>query len=197
MRTDAYIKLSHLQIESEIMQIPLPQFCVLTTPFRALPLSVGIVALSLITLLPSVADDKVPQPRTEQELRDKLVGSWKIVSASFDGKPSELHRTSITIKHITPVHVIWIGYQPEDRRIFRSAGGSWTTKDMKLVETMRYGLDEKFRESSFGNSLAFDCRFEEDRWIQSGKLPNGVFLEEIWQRVKPEEDVSMRPADKK
>lgn len=178
------------------MPISLIQMFGRKVPVNAIPFLLMTVSLGLFTTMPVIAEDKTPQPKTEQELRDKLVGSWKIVSASFDGKPSELHRTSITIKHITPVHVIWIGYQPEDRRIFRSAGGSWTTKEMKLVETMRYGLDEKFREGSFGKSLAFDCRFEEDRWIQSGKLPNGVFLEEIWQRVKPDEDVSMRPADK-
>ena len=126
-------------------------------------------------------------------LRQKLVGSWKIVSASFDGKASELHRTSITIKHITPVHIIWIGYQPEAREIFRSSGGSWTIRDGRYVETMRYGIGEKFKESSFGKSFGFDCRFEGDRWIQSGKMPNGVFLEEIWQRVQENEDVSTWP----
>ncbi len=129
----------------------------------------------------------------EKVLREKLVGSWKIVSASFDGKPSELHRTSITIKHITPVHILWIGYQPEDRRIFRSSGGSWTIQDGRYVETMRYGIGDKFKEDTFGKSFAFDCRFQDDQWIQSGKMPNGVFLEEIWKRVQENEDVDSWP----
>jgi hypothetical protein len=133
------------------------------------------------------------QTTDEKVLREKLVGTWKILTASIDGKPSELHKTSITLKHITPVHMIWIGYQPEDRKVFRSAGGSWTIRDGRYVETMRYGLDEKFKENSFGKTYGFDCRFEEDRWIQSGKLGNGVFLEEIWQRVKENEDVAAWP----
>jgi hypothetical protein len=140
------------------------------------------------------AEKDEPKPETDPKvLREKLVGSWKIVSASFDGKPSELHRTSVTIKHITPVHIIWIGYQPEAREIFRSSGGSWTIQDGRYVETMRYGIGEKFRESSFGKSYGFDCRFEGDKWIQSGKMPNGVFLEEIWQRVQENEDVAAWP----
>jgi hypothetical protein len=130
----------------------------------------------------------------EKELREKLIGTWKIVSASFDGQSSELHRTSITLKHITPVHIIWVGYQPEDRRIFRSAGGSWTIQDGRYVETMRYGLGENFKQDTFGKSFGFDCRFEADRWIQSGKMPNGVFLEEIWQRVKENEDIAAWPS---
>ncbi len=89
--------------------------------------------------------------------------------------------------------MIWIGYQPEDRKIFRSAGGSWTIKEGRYVETMRYGLDEKFKSNSFGKSLGFDCRFEADRWIQSGKIGD-VFLEETWQRVRPDEDVDQWPA---
>jgi hypothetical protein len=132
---------------------------------------------------------------TDSELREKLVGSWRIVSASFNDVPSKLHATSITIKHVTPVHLIWIGYQPEDRRIFRSAGGSWTIKDGKYVETMRYGLDEAFKEKSFGKEYAFDCKFEDDRWVQSGILADGTKLIEVWQRVKPDEDVDTRPAD--
>jgi hypothetical protein len=135
------------------------------------------------------------ETRSEKELREKLVGSWKIVSASFDGKPSELHRTSVTIKHITPVHIIWIGYQPEDRKIFRSAGGSWTIAEGRYVETMRYGLADTFKKDSFGATLGFDCRFEGDKWIQSGKLPNGVMLEEIWQRVRENEDVAEWPSE--
>lgn len=130
---------------------------------------------------------------SEKELRDQLVGTWKILSASFDGKPSELHQKSITLKHITPVHVQWIGYQPDDRKIFRSAGGSWNIRDGKYVETMRYGLNENFKQSTFGKDFPFDCKFEEDRWIQSGTLPNGSKLIEIWQRVKPDEDVSAWP----
>ncbi|MFM8326725.1 MAG: hypothetical protein ACKN9U_17835, partial [Pirellulaceae bacterium] len=87
---------------------------------------------------------------SDDQIREKLVGSWRIVSASFGGVPSELHRTSITLKHITPVHLIWIGYQPEDRRIFRSAGGSWKVVNGKYIETMRYGLDPQFKQNVFG-----------------------------------------------
>jgi len=134
---------------------------------------------------------------SDDEIRQQLVGSWRIVSASFGGVPSELHKNSITIKHITPVHIIWIGYQPDDRKIFRSAGGSWKVVDGKYIETMRYGLDEKFKQNNFGKEYPFDCRFEGDRWIQSAKLPAGGDMIEIWQRIKPDEDVALRPADLK
>jgi|GEM_PF-2129500 len=135
--------------------------------------------------------------RSDDEIRTQLVGSWRIVSASFGGVPSELHKNSITIKHITPVHIIWIGYQPEDRRIFRSAGGSWKVVDGKYIETMRYGLDEKFKQNIFGKDFTFDVKFEGDLWIQSAKLPDGSEMIETWQRIKPDEDVSVRPVDRK
>jgi hypothetical protein len=85
-----------------------------------------------------------PSPTTlsDDDIRQQLIGSWRIVSASFGGVPSELHEKSITIKHITPVHIIWIGYQPDDRRIFRSAGGSWNVTQGKYTETMRVHLSQ-------------------------------------------------------
>ncbi|MFM8407337.1 MAG: hypothetical protein ACKN94_08465 [Pirellulaceae bacterium] len=134
---------------------------------------------------------------SDDQIREKLVGSWRIVSASFGGVPSELHRTSITLKHITPVHLIWIGYQPEDRRIFRSAGGSWKVVNGKYIETMRYGLDPQFKQNVFGKDFAFDCRFDGDLWIQSATLPDGSEMIETWQRVQAEEDVALRPVDLK
>jgi len=134
---------------------------------------------------------------SDEQIRTNLIGSWRIVSASFGGVPSELHRTSITIKHITPVHLIWIGYQPEDRRIFRSAGGSWKVLDGKYIETMRYGLDPQFKQNIFGKDFAFDCRFDGDLWIQSATLPDGSEMIETWQRIQPDEDVASRPMDRK
>lgn len=163
----------------KLVTIGLSLLCALALP----------VVIRNSTLVASSAD----QETNEKVLREKLVGSWRIVSASFDGKPSELHRTSITIKHITPVHIIWIGYQPEDRKIFRSAGGSWTIQDGRYVETMRYGLADTFKADTFGKTFAFDCRFEGNRWIQSGKMPGGLVLEEIWERVKENEDVDAWP----
>ena len=167
-------------------------------PFALIPLGV-LLLLFPIAILPSVIGQNPnassPTKLSDDELRKQLIGSWRIVSASFGGVPSELHRNSITIKHITPVHIIWIGYQPDDRRIFRSAGGSWKVVDGKYIETMRYGLDEKFKQNIFGKDFAFDCKFEGDLWIQSAKLPDGSDMIETWQRIKPDEDVSMRPAD--
>ena len=167
-------------------------------PFALIPLG-ALLLLCPIAILPSAIGQNPnassPTKLLDDEIRKQLIGSWRIVSASFGGVPSELHKNSITIKHITPVHLIWIGYQPDDRRIFRSAGGSWKVVDGKYIETMRYGLDEKFRQNIFGKDFAFDCRFEGDLWIQSAKLPDGSDMIETWQRIKPDEDVAMRPAD--
>jgi hypothetical protein len=171
------------------MRFPPSALITLCTVMLFCPIAMQTSAIGQIANVPN------PAKLSDDEIRKQLVGSWHIVSASFGGVPSELHKNSITIKHITPVHIIWIGYQPDDRRIFRSAGGSWKVVDGKYIETMRYGLDEKFKQNIFGKDFAFDCRFEGDLWIQSAKLPDGSDMIETWQRIKPDEDVSMRPAD--
>jgi hypothetical protein len=162
--------------------------------------SIVAVAFACLSITWAVKQNSIAFSKRElsdDEIRNQLVGSWRIVSASFGGVPSELHKNSITIKHITPVHVIWIGYQPDDRKIFRSAGGSWKVNNGKYIETMRYGLDPKFKDTTFGKDFVFECRFEDDLWIQTGKLSDGSEMIETWQRIKPDEDVSNRPADLK
>jgi hypothetical protein len=169
-------------------------------PHRFLYATVVSIVFVCLIITWTVKQNSIASSRSElsdDEIRKQLVGSWRIVSASFGGVPSELHKNSITIKHITPVHIIWIGYQPDDRNIFRSAGGSWKVSDGKYIETMRYGLDPKFKDNTFGKDFVFECRFEGDLWIQTGKLSNGSEMIETWQRVKPDEDVATRPADLK
>jgi len=41
----------------------------------------------------------------------------------------------------------------------------------------------------------FDCQLDDNKWIQSGTLSNGVFFDEIWQRIEPDEDVAQSPME--
>jgi hypothetical protein len=50
--------------------------------------------------------------------------------------------------------------------MFRSAGGSGQVRDGKYVETMRYGMADKIRETNFGKETVIDCFFHEDLFAQ-------------------------------
>jgi hypothetical protein len=154
---------------------------------------VGVVVVSSLVLHRDAEGQEPAATPLASALQRQLVGTWKINKAVIDGKDSALHKTVVTLKHVTPTQFVWLSYDPEVRQITRSAGGSWQEVDGKYRETMRYGLADKFRENSFGKCLDFDCRFEGDFWIQSGILPGGVKLEETWQRVKPNEDPATKP----
>jgi hypothetical protein len=134
---------------------------------------------------------------TDKTLEEQLIGSWRILSASFDGKESELHQKSVTIKHITPVQFVWLGYDPTKRQIFRSAGGSWRVVDGKYEETMHYGLDEDFAAKTKGKQFTFDCTFEGNTWTMRGTMPGGMVLVETWERIEPGEEVDHLPGEKK
>jgi hypothetical protein len=81
-------------------------------PHRFLYTAVVAFAFLFLMITWTMKQNSIASSRTDlsdDEIREQLVGSWRIVSASFGGVPSELHKNSITIKHITPVHIIWIG----------------------------------------------------------------------------------------
>jgi arylsulfatase A len=127
-------------------------------------------------------------PPTDDQLRERLVGSWKMVGATLNGQPSEVHYSAATIKHITPTQFIWLSYSPTDRRMFRSAGGSWEVIDGKLIETARYGMSENFRERGFGHPTEIRCYFNDDQLTQYMVFGGDTVLVESWVRMQPGED---------
>ena len=41
---------------------------------------------------------------------NKLVGTWKLISAKYNGNESNLPETATTLKHITPTQMMWVSY---------------------------------------------------------------------------------------
>lgn len=133
---------------------------------------------------PSLSDD---------QLRERIVGSWQMVGATLNGRPSKVHYSAATIKHITPAQFTWLSYSPEDRQVFRSSGGSWEVQDGKYIETARYGLQENYRETSFGKTTSIQCYFDGDLLTQYMVFAGDVVLVETWRRLKSGEDAAEIP----
>ena len=45
---------------------------------------------------------------------DGLVGTWKLVSATYGGQISELPDTITTVKHVTPTQFMWVSYDEDE-----------------------------------------------------------------------------------
>ena len=113
------------------------------------------------------------EPQGGAQPENKLVGTWKHVPAK-PGGPT-------TLKHVTPTQFMWVTYG-RDGTVTRAGGGNYKLKGDVYEETPEYGLGASF-EAVKGQTHAFKWRVEGDKWYHSGKLANGLEINEVWERV--------------
>jgi hypothetical protein len=124
----------------------------------------------------STADDlKQAEARTE----NKLIGTWKMVKARYNGKEANI---GTEFKHITPAHFMLAAID-KDGTVRAAIGGPYTLKGEKYEEMPEYGLSEVFT-SIKGKALSFECKVEGNKWYHNGTLSNGLTIEEVWERVE-------------
>jgi hypothetical protein len=113
---------------------------------------------------------------------DKLVGTWKLVSAKYGGQERKFPEGSTTIKHVTPVQMIWLTHD-KDGKITRAGGGSYTLTGDEFTDTPEYGLGTSF-DVVKGKTHKFKCKVEGNKWYHTGKLDSGLTIDEVWERVE-------------
>jgi hypothetical protein len=100
------------------------------------------VMLALVGLIPS---GRLPADETQGKdaAAGKLVGTWKLVSAKYGGRESDLPNQLTTLKHMTPVHYMWVSHG-EDGKVIRTAGGPYSFDGETIVSTPEYGMSADF-----------------------------------------------------
>ena len=161
--------------------------------FLLLPAVLACLGLQLIRPEANADETKSALSESDSKLAQALIGSWRIIEAHRDGVPSELHYTAVTIKHITPTQFLWLSYKPDDRKIFRSMGGSWTVKNGVYLETPQYATREDFVDKGYGNVTRIECEIKGDIFTQTIVGKDGSRFVEVWKRMKPGEDSSEIP----
>ena len=145
-------------------------------------------AILVITCLLVFAAHNAPtrlaagEPKGKGATANKLVGTWKLVSANYGGRESTLPQNATTLKHMTPTHYMWVSFD-KDGQVTRTGGGPYTFDGEALKSTPEYGLGPDF-EAIKGRRQSYQCKVEGNRWTQSGTLSNGTTLEEVWERVE-------------
>jgi hypothetical protein len=138
-----------------------------------------VVAVAAAATGPRAAGD---DPKGGPAADAKLVGTWKLVSAKYNGKESTLPETATTLKHITPAQMMWVSYD-KDGKITRAAGGTYTLKGDEFTDTPEYGMSLDFAAVK-GKTHVFKCKVEGNKWFHTGKLASGLTIEEVWERVE-------------
>jgi hypothetical protein len=117
----------------------------------------------------------------EAKTDNKLLGTWKMVSAKYGGQEFKFPEGTTTLKHVTPNQFIWVGHD-ENGKITRAAGGRYTIKGDTYEEVPEYGLSEDF-DVIKGQAQVFKWKVDGNKWLHNGKLSNGLTIEEVWERV--------------
>lgn len=112
------------------------------------------------------------------------LGTWRLVSTKYgDAKEfSDVSNSGPHIKMISSNHFIWVIYDSKTKLVASSMGGSCRLQGSNYTETVEFYLP-KGMDVYLGKEQAFTIRVEGDRLFQSGKLSDGMNIEEIWQRV--------------
>jgi hypothetical protein len=120
--------------------------------------------------------------KPEAQPADKLVGTWKRVSAKYDGKEATLPEGFTHLKQVTPTQFTWVIYG-EDGKVVACLGGTYTSKGDEYVESPEYGVGEVLGQLK-GKPQVFRWKVEGNKWHHTGKLSSGMSIEEVWERVE-------------
>jgi hypothetical protein len=140
--------------------------------------SLAVLVAVAVTAAAAPADDSQKGAAAD----NKLIGTWKLVSAKYDGQEAKSAEGYTKLKHVTPAQFMWALYDGEGK-VTSALGGSYTLKGDEYVETPEYGLLSDLDQLK-GKPQVFTWKIEGNKWHLNGKLSNGVTIEEVWERVE-------------
>ena len=140
-----------------------------------------MILLAAVVAVPAV-HARADEPKGPAKAENKLIGTWKLVSAKYGGKESQFPAGWTMLKHVTPSQFMWVTYD-KDGKVTRAAGGSYTLKGDEYAETPEYGIGSDFAVIK-GGTHTFQWKVEGNKWLHTGKLSNGLTIDEVWERVE-------------
>ena len=135
----------------------------------------------MIALIFAAATVRSEETKGVARFGNKLIGTWKLVSAKYGGADYKFDDGTTTIKHVTDSQFMWLSYD-KDGKVTRTAGGDYTLKGDMYEETPKYGFSEDF-DGLKGKPQKFTWKVEGNNWHHNGKLSNGLTIEEVWERI--------------
>jgi hypothetical protein len=122
------------------------------------------------------------EPKGGAKSDNKLIGTWKSVSAKYGGEDAPRPEGMTVLKHVTPTQFMWAIYD-KDGKVLACLGGTYTLKGEDYVETPEYGIGDVLEQLK-GKPQEFKWKIEGNKWHHTGKLSTGLSIEEVWERVE-------------
>ena len=137
------------------------------------------VVAALVAMTAAVGADN---PSADAKAENKLIGTWKAISARYGGQEVARPPEFTQLKHVTPTQFMWAVYDKEGK-VGAALGGSYTLNGDKYVETPEYGLGDVLDQLK-GKPQAFTWKIVGNKWYHNGQLSTGLTIEEVWERVE-------------
>ena len=141
--------------------------------------------LTLLFPLALCAADPVP----DDQLSTELIGTWKMISAKFGGRESNLPSRLDVLKHVTLTHVTWMRSDPKTGNVVAMACGRWELEGNRFSDTPESGMGGDFAIVK-DKTHTFICKIVGDLWYHNGMLENGMNIQEVWERQKTPESAA-------
>jgi len=145
-------------------------------------LTIVMRSLLVVAGLAMATVARADEPKGEAKTGNKQVGTWKLISAKYNGQESKIPEGFTDLKHVTPSHFMWAVYD-KDGKVVAALGGTCTLKGEEYIEVPEYGVGEGFEQLK-GKEQVFKLKIEGNKWSHTGKLSNGTTIEEVWERVE-------------
>ena len=118
--------------------------------------------------------------RNSPTKRDRIMGTWELVSADYSGQPRAAGTTQV--KMISDKRFMWIQYDAAKNKTLESGFGTYVVNGDSYIEHTEL-LDVNGDASSFvGKDLTFTVHIDGDTMVQTGSVGQ-LALKETWKRI--------------
>ncbi len=130
-----------------------------------------------------IVGDKLEYNRIDNGTPGKLEGAWLMSGRKRNDQIEnrDTSRPRKTMKILSGTRFQWIAYNTETKEFKGTGGGTYTTKNGKYTENIKFFSKDNSR---VGASLEFNYELVDGNWHHSGLSSKGQPIYEIWSTRK-------------
>jgi hypothetical protein len=144
-----------------------------------------LIVLIAVTAIALMTVGATFNKKEKSELKTNSIrGTWQLTLYKYGSGTSIFREPSPNeghIKLITDSQFMWAAFDKTTKKIYSSAGGTYTLNGDNYTESIDYGLG---MDNYLEKQPTYTVKVEGDNLFLSGNLSEDYKIEEVWKRVK-------------